>query len=29
MEHYNLQLAEKKTVSPTWNGKENLLELSL
>lgn len=29
MEHYNIQLGDKKTVSPTWNGKENLLELSL
>ncbi|MFC1583689.1 hypothetical protein ACFL4U_03285 [Candidatus Neomarinimicrobiota bacterium] len=29
MEYYNIQLGEKKTVSPTWNGKESFLELLL
>jgi hypothetical protein len=29
MEYYDIQLGEKKTVTPAWNDKENLLELSL
>ncbi|MFB0516334.1 MAG: hypothetical protein ACETWG_07000 [Candidatus Neomarinimicrobiota bacterium] len=29
IEHYDIKLGEKITVSPSWNSSENLLELSL
>lgn len=29
LEHYNIQLGAKVTVTPSWNSSDNLLELSL